>query len=83
MKLLVITLSGDGEKFVGWGDLGGDLTNAQYKPIQNCHSESSLYDEYILIKMGEKIVPERLFVYCLISQPHFLLLAGHLHSYRT
>jgi hypothetical protein len=38
-------------------DGGGDLTNVQCKPIQNCHNESSLYNEYILIKMGEKECP--------------------------
>jgi hypothetical protein len=27
----------------------GDLTNVQYKPIWNCHNESHLYNEYILI----------------------------------
>jgi hypothetical protein len=32
----------------------GDLTNVQYKPIQNCHNESPLYNEYILIKMKEE-----------------------------
>jgi hypothetical protein len=33
---------------------GSDLTNVQFKPIQNCHNESSLYNTYILIKMGGK-----------------------------
>jgi hypothetical protein len=28
----------------------GDLTNIQYKPIWNCHNESTLYNRYILIK---------------------------------
>jgi hypothetical protein len=31
-------------------DGGGDLTNAQYKPIWNWHYESSLYNEYILVE---------------------------------
>jgi hypothetical protein len=31
-----------------------DITNVQWKPIQNCHNESPLYNEYILIKMGKK-----------------------------
>jgi hypothetical protein len=42
---------------VKWGreglrgrDGGSDLTNAQYKPIWNCHNDSPLYNEYILIK---------------------------------
>jgi hypothetical protein len=29
---------------------GGNLINVQCKTIQNCHNESSLYNEYILIK---------------------------------
>jgi hypothetical protein len=33
---------------------GGDLTNVQCKPLHNCHNESPLYNEYILIKMGKK-----------------------------
>jgi hypothetical protein len=33
------------------GRVGGDdLTNVQYKLIQNCHNESLLHNEYILIK---------------------------------
>jgi hypothetical protein len=32
-------------------DDGGDKTNVQYKPNQNCHHESSLDIEYILIKI--------------------------------
>jgi hypothetical protein len=36
---------------VGWGgDNGGDVTNIQHKSNQNCHYESPLYKEYILIK---------------------------------
>jgi hypothetical protein len=34
----------------GWGRQWADLTNVQYKPIWNCHSESPLYNEYNLIK---------------------------------
>jgi hypothetical protein len=33
-----------------WRDGGGDLTNAQYKPIWHCHNETPLCNEYILIK---------------------------------
>jgi hypothetical protein len=40
-----------------WGGEGvkgerpwGDLTNVPYKPIWNCHNESPLYNEYVLIK---------------------------------
>jgi hypothetical protein len=29
---------------------GDDATNVQYKSNWNCHYESSLYNEYILIK---------------------------------
>jgi hypothetical protein len=28
-------------------DNGADLANAQYKPIQNCQYDSTLYNEYI------------------------------------
>jgi hypothetical protein len=35
------------------GDGGSDLTNAYFKAIWNCHNESPLYNEYILIKMGK------------------------------
>jgi hypothetical protein len=38
-------------KGVERGDGGGVLTNVQCKAIQNCHNESPLYNEYILIKM--------------------------------
>jgi hypothetical protein len=30
-------------------DSEGDLTNVQYKPVQNCHNESPLYNKHILI----------------------------------
>jgi hypothetical protein len=39
MKPLAIALSGAGERLME-RDSGGDLTNVQYKPIQNCHNES-------------------------------------------
>jgi hypothetical protein len=48
MKALAIALSGVGEGG------GSDLTNVQYKPIWNCHNESTLYNEYVLIKMKTK-----------------------------
>jgi hypothetical protein len=32
-------------------DFGGNVTNVQYKSNQNCHYESSPYNEYILIKI--------------------------------
>jgi hypothetical protein len=32
----------------------GNLTNVQCKAIQNCHNESSLYNEYILKKKRRK-----------------------------
>jgi hypothetical protein len=35
----------------------GDLTNVQYKSIWNCHNESSLYNEYTLIKIKKKLYP--------------------------
>jgi hypothetical protein len=38
------------EKGLSMGNGGGDLTNVQCKAIQNCHNESLLYNEYILIK---------------------------------
>jgi hypothetical protein len=33
---------------------GGDLTNVLSKSIQNCHNETTLYNEYILIKMKKR-----------------------------
>jgi hypothetical protein len=48
IKSLAIALSGVGR--LRWGDGRGNLTNVQYKPIWNCHNESPLYNEYILIK---------------------------------
>jgi hypothetical protein len=48
-KPLAVALSGAGRWLRG-RDGGGDLTNVQYKPIQNCHYESPLYNEYIIIK---------------------------------
>jgi hypothetical protein len=38
------------QRFRGKED-GGDLTNVQYKPIQNCHYESLPYNKNILIKI--------------------------------
>jgi hypothetical protein len=39
---------------------GGELTHVQCKPIQNCHNECSLYNEYIQIsKYGEKKMDHR------------------------
>jgi hypothetical protein len=32
---------------------GSDLTKVQYKPIWSCHSESPLYNEYILMENGK------------------------------
>jgi hypothetical protein len=53
MKPLAIALSGIG-KGLRQGDGRGDLTNIQCKAIWNCHNESPLYNEYILIKIKEK-----------------------------
>jgi hypothetical protein len=36
------------------GSVQGNQTNVQYKAVQKCHNESPLYNEYTLIKMGEK-----------------------------
>jgi hypothetical protein len=44
-KLLAIVLSGARR-----GTRGSNLTNVQCKPIWNCHYESPLYNEYILIE---------------------------------
>jgi hypothetical protein len=38
-KPLAIALSGAGRGLIGRDD-GGDVTNIQYKPNQNCHYES-------------------------------------------
>jgi hypothetical protein len=35
-------------------DNGGEVTNVQYKPNQNCHYEFTLYKEYVSIKKEEK-----------------------------
>jgi hypothetical protein len=54
MKPLAIALSGVGRE-LREGKCGGNLTNVQCKAIQNCHNESPLYNEYILLKMGGKV----------------------------
>jgi hypothetical protein len=53
MKPRVIALNGV-ERGVKGGRWWDDLINVQCKPIQNCHNESLLYSEYILIKMKKK-----------------------------
>jgi hypothetical protein len=50
---LKIALSG-AERGSGGRDSECDLTNVQYKPIWNCHNESPLYNEYILILKEKK-----------------------------
>jgi hypothetical protein len=35
---------------------GGNVNNVQYKPNQNCHYESPLYNEYILVQKFFKLV---------------------------
>jgi hypothetical protein len=50
MKLLALNEERTGMARAG-GDEGGNLTNVQCQAIQNCHNESSLYNEYLLIKM--------------------------------
>jgi hypothetical protein len=52
-KPLAFTLSRVGRR-LRERDNGGNLTNVQYKPNQNCHYESPLYNEYILIKKFQK-----------------------------
>jgi hypothetical protein len=37
----------------------GDLFNVQSKIIQNCHNESSMYNEYMLIKIRRKRIPPK------------------------
>jgi hypothetical protein len=39
---------------LGVGSGRGDLTNIQCKAILNCHNESPLYNEYMLIKNWKK-----------------------------
>jgi hypothetical protein len=51
-KSLAIAVSGAGKGLRG-RDGGGNLTNVQCKPIWNCHNESPLYNEYILIKISK------------------------------
>jgi hypothetical protein len=43
-----------GRKGLWKRDGGGYLTNVQYNPISNCHTQSSLNNKHILIKMKEK-----------------------------
>jgi hypothetical protein len=50
MKPLAVALSGVGRGPRGAGS-GDNLTNIQYKAVQNCHNESPPYNEYMLIKM--------------------------------
>jgi hypothetical protein len=55
MKPVAIALSG---LRGAWGverDGGGDVINVQYKPVWNCHTESPLYNKYILIIKGQYI----------------------------
>jgi hypothetical protein len=49
MKPFTIVFSG--EEGVEGPDGGDDLTSVQCKTIHNCHNESSLYNEYMLIKI--------------------------------
>jgi hypothetical protein len=50
MKPLAIALSGTGRRLRERDDRGS-INNVQYKSNWNCHYESSLYNEYILIKL--------------------------------
>jgi hypothetical protein len=50
MKPLAIAWSGPG-RGVERERFGGNLTNVQYKSIWNCHNESPLYNECIIIKI--------------------------------
>jgi hypothetical protein len=43
----------------GEGDSGGYLINVQCKAIQNCHNESLLYNECMLIKMEKVLLGTR------------------------
>jgi hypothetical protein len=49
MKPFTVVFSG--EEGVEGPDGGDDLTNVQCKAIHNCHNESSLYNEYMPMKM--------------------------------
>jgi hypothetical protein len=53
MRPLAIDLSEVG-RGLHKGDGGVDLTNTQYKPIQNYHNESPLHNKYMLIKMKKE-----------------------------
>jgi hypothetical protein len=44
----------EGHEGAGKGDGRGHLNNVQCKAIWNCHNESPLYNEYILIKIGKQ-----------------------------
>jgi alpha-L-arabinofuranosidase len=49
-KPFAIALNGVGMGMWGTSN-GGELTNVQYKPICNCHSEFPLYNEHTVIKI--------------------------------
>jgi hypothetical protein len=48
-----------GREVWGRGDGGENLTNVQCKAIGNWHNESSLYNEYMLIKMKTKYIGKK------------------------
>jgi hypothetical protein len=50
---LAIALSCEKRGLMG-RDNGGNVYNVQYKSNWNCHYESPLYNEYILIKIYNK-----------------------------
>jgi hypothetical protein len=56
-KPLAIALSGAGRRWRG-RDGDSDLTNTQNKHIWNCHNESTLYNEYILMKFKRNKIKE-------------------------
>jgi hypothetical protein len=61
MKPLAIALSEAVRGFRGRDDRG-DLTNIQCKPIQNCHNESLLCNEYIIIRIKQNLLSSHIAV---------------------
>jgi hypothetical protein len=54
---------------LGGGDGRSNVTNVQCKAFQNCCNESPLCNEYILIKMEEKILTIKHPEICIVVEP--------------
>jgi hypothetical protein len=63
LRNLANALSGVG-RGLRWRDDGGNINNVQHKSNWNCHYESPLYNEYILIKKKSQT---SLLPYCVVE----------------